>query len=519
MTMSEIRTDVYGYNDRSELVSAATKCGLLLSDATHAYRYDDSGNRIISFDLGTNRAYTANSLNQYMQITNFCESAPLGEDFHPQFDADGNQTLVKTGSGVWSVAYNGENRPILWNCIQSCNPAVTNNQAIAMTYDRLGRRIACNELCFVYDGYLQISRHRMDGDSDGQLFVWDPTETSATRPLAWVRGVNVAYYTHDGDDKDISEVVSSGGDVVAHYEYAPFGAVTFRSGTDSYENPWRFSSEYADDDIVLSYYNYRHYDPQAGRWLARDPIDYGTYFHEYIMMGNNTLGRVDELGMDSAKPKARRRGRRGRQSQSERCKAAVAESKKTGDWERDAEVNEQIKGLKQRIRARNCTFHAECGCCVQDDDGKYRDATTTAKDRASHADIVLCTNGSYRAQTDYAVALLHELIHAYDHCRQNIKNFTCEQRACSEISAYSQCGVCKDGGSARLPEEKEEDCIIRMSKASIQGKYKCPKEDEDIDSILNDQFWKTKECLDKDARLRIKERKKRENKMRGRGVR
>ena len=35
----------------------------------YAYQYDDIGNRLSSLDLGTNRTYTVNSLNQYTSIT------------------------------------------------------------------------------------------------------------------------------------------------------------------------------------------------------------------------------------------------------------------------------------------------------------------------------------------------------------------------------------------------------------------------------------------------------------------
>ena len=62
------------------------------------------------------------------------------------------------------------------------------------------------------------------------------------------------------------------GDTEAHYEYAPFGAVIAQRGASAAANPWRFSSEYAEDDTVTVYYNYRHYEPVVGRWLSRDPI-------------------------------------------------------------------------------------------------------------------------------------------------------------------------------------------------------------------------------------------------------
>ena len=69
--MSETRTDSYGYNVRNELTSATKLGGPASVPATpeYAYQYDDIGNRITSTDLGTNRTYTANNLNQYSAIT------------------------------------------------------------------------------------------------------------------------------------------------------------------------------------------------------------------------------------------------------------------------------------------------------------------------------------------------------------------------------------------------------------------------------------------------------------------
>ena len=37
------------------------------------------------------------------------------------------------------------------------------------------------------------------------------------------------YYTHDGN-KNVSEVVAENGNIVAHYEYAPFGEVAVQRG-------------------------------------------------------------------------------------------------------------------------------------------------------------------------------------------------------------------------------------------------------------------------------------------------
>ena len=135
-----------------------------------------------------------------------------------------------------------------------------------------------------------------------QSFVWDPTEPVATRPLAWF-GSNAPprLYTHDGN-KNVSEVVAAASgtnatvEVVAHYDYAAFGAVIAQKGGCAETNPWRFSSEYEDTELGLDYYNYRHYEPVTGRWMRRDPID---AFCLYVWCDNrpcNSSG-VDVLGL------------------------------------------------------------------------------------------------------------------------------------------------------------------------------------------------------------------------------
>ena len=300
--MTEARADAYGYNARSELTSAAKLGGPGSVPADeYAYQYDDIGNRITSTDLGTNRTYTANFLNQYTLISNLCDSVTLCDDFVPQYDLDGNQTLVKTSTGVWQVSYNGENRPVLWTC------GTTN---IVMAFDRMGRRVLSREtvggavtdsnFSFVYDGYLCIQRLNATTKNVKLIFTWDPLEKVATRPLMVEKpGKYKMHVTHDGN-KNVSELVffSGGSGIAAHYEYAPFGAVTASTRSTSvtaYDfrtyNPFRFSSEYADDTLGLVYYNYRHYNPLDARWTSRDPLE------EWGGSGLYSFSPIDYLGL------------------------------------------------------------------------------------------------------------------------------------------------------------------------------------------------------------------------------
>ena len=251
-----INDEQYGYNIRDELIAADEV----------SYAYDDIGNRTTA----EGKTYTASNLNQYTAI----------DDFVPEYDADGNQTLIKTETGIWSVVYNAENRPIRWQF---------GDTVITMAFDRMGRRIEMRTVKngvetlqrFVYDNFLCVQRlNAANGNAVRTEFVWDPTEPIATRPLImraknW--GLNL-FYTHDGN-KNVSEVfyhaLQNG--IAAHYDYAPFGAVTRTSSATRVtnrdllsENPFRFSSEYHDLTLGLVYYNYRHYNPSDGQWIGRD---------------------------------------------------------------------------------------------------------------------------------------------------------------------------------------------------------------------------------------------------------
>ena len=285
----------YGYNIRSELTNAVAAVD---SAYCYVYGFDDIGNRETSFEHGTNSVYTANRLNQYTAIADVAATPSSSQTFNPKFDDDGNQTLIKTATGVWQVQYNGENRPVLWEDVSTNSPTPNSSTPtlISMSYDRIGRRVKKNTQRFVYAGYLQIA------DNSGKVYIWDPTEKLSTRPLVCnsskIRYCNpsTSYYTHDGN-KNVSETVFSNGDVVARYSYAPFGAADMKSGEGETANPWRFSSEYAEDDLALIYYNHRHYNPVEGRWMMIDPTGGRGGFSLYGFLDNRPNCLHDYIGL------------------------------------------------------------------------------------------------------------------------------------------------------------------------------------------------------------------------------
>jgi RHS repeat-associated protein len=93
--------------------------------------------------------------------------------------------------------------------------------------------------------------------------------------------------------------VSESGEVVAKYDYTPFGKLinTFGSTQSGISNAFLFSSEYHDEETGLVYYNYRYYNPELGRWMSCDPIGERGGLNLYGMVGNNPVGNWDYLGL------------------------------------------------------------------------------------------------------------------------------------------------------------------------------------------------------------------------------
>ena len=299
MTASE--NLAYGYNARSELVSAVSDTD---ANYNYAYAFDHIGNRATEAVAGTENAYATNSLNQYLSVTPAESSA-----FNPSYDADGNMTSVQTSTGTWNVEYNAENRPVRWT-----NAAT--GTVITMTFDSQGRRTEYKSvtngtqntwLRFLYDGYLCVQvLYSNEPYNVFKEFVWEPTEPVATRPLVFRYAPNSLnlFYAFDGN-KNVSDVfyrLNSNG-IGAHYDYAPFGAVT-RTHSDSSAsfdivslNPFRFSSEYYDSELDLVYYNYRHYSPSLGRFLSRDPIAEQGGLNLYAFVKNKVIYGNDIRGL------------------------------------------------------------------------------------------------------------------------------------------------------------------------------------------------------------------------------
>ena len=289
-------TRLFTYNSRGELVGDQLRPG-----GRFGYQYDNIGNRKEAFEFGSTTDYETDELNRYAGIVR-----NGGEAFTPQYDADGNQTLVKTSTGIWQVSYNAENRPVRF-----VNESA--KTVVECTYDSMGRRFEKKVTVggttgfharYLYRDYLQVAECDLTGETPALVrsYLWDPSEPQATRVLAMTRweanGTQVKehlYCMHDAM-KNVTSLFGEARGRRALYEYRPYGGLVTSEGNMAQENKFRFSCEYMDDELGLIYYNYRHLNPNDGRWISRDPIAEQGGWNLFAFVKNNSIINFDYLG-------------------------------------------------------------------------------------------------------------------------------------------------------------------------------------------------------------------------------
>lgn len=73
-----------------------------------------------------------------------------------------------------------------------------------------------------------------------------------------------------------------------------------------------FSTKECLSDAKLYLYAYRAYDPIAGRWTQRDPIDYQDSINLYQFCGNNPVNKVDRFGLAQVTINYRKKNKNGK---------------------------------------------------------------------------------------------------------------------------------------------------------------------------------------------------------------
>lgn len=217
------------------------------------------------------------------------------------WDADGN-IVAGSASATPSYEWDAENRPV--------KITYSDNGYTRLRYDGWGRLRELAEygptdsltstVRYVWSGWT------LTGELDAsnrliRTYTWGLDLSGSVGGAGGIGGLlairdrGTNYYLRTDGKGNVTEARWSNGTVRASYTYAPFGALLTQ--TNTYNQPVRFQTKLHHARSGLSYFGYRWYDPQTGRWLSRDGLGEAGGINLYVYCANNPVNFVDPLGL------------------------------------------------------------------------------------------------------------------------------------------------------------------------------------------------------------------------------
>lgn len=269
----------YSYDSLGRLLTVGLNGSLV-----EEYRYTPNGNRAYEFN-----ALTGESGRTYVYSLEDHLMSAGGATY--QFDPDGY--LVSKTEGAKITAYNYSSRGELLDV------TLPNGGVLEYKYDPLGRRIAKLENGVLVEKYLWLGMTQL-------LAVYDSTDHLLARfeyadnrmPYAMVAGTDSYYLAYD-QVGSLRAVANTSGTVVKEIVYDSFGKILSDSNP-TLNIPFGFAGGLHDADTGLVRFGARDYDPEIGRWTAKDPIDFaGGDIDLYGYVQNNPINLIDPSGLDA----------------------------------------------------------------------------------------------------------------------------------------------------------------------------------------------------------------------------
>jgi RHS repeat-associated protein len=207
------------------------------------------------------------------------------------------------GRGVWRYS---------WNAAGMLEGVVTpEGRTVEFRYDPFGRRVAKTEK--VRDGVVwkEVARTRFVWDGEvvaheirtASQFS-DPVVETRTylmeersfAPVAHLDSTGAHYYACDGTGAP-EAMISADGARVTPCERSVWGSA---SGRGPSPTPFRLAGQYADDETGLHYNRCRYYDPDAARYVSRDPVGLGANANAFLYPCPTV--DIDPLGLILTQP-------------------------------------------------------------------------------------------------------------------------------------------------------------------------------------------------------------------------
>jgi RHS repeat-associated protein len=271
----------YTYDSMGRLLTV-TKDGAL----TEEYRYNENGTRI--YEMNTLRGISGTNF-EYSDEDHLLTAGNI----QYEYDLDGFLTSKTDPTNATDQThYFYSSRGELLRVI------LADGKTIEYVHDPLGRRIAKKIGDVIIEKYLWQGMTRLLAVYDGADNLLMRFDYADDRMPVAVAAERATYYLTYDQVGSLRVVADSAGNVVKRIDYDSFGNIITDSN-EVFKIPIGFAGGLHDRDTGFVRLGFRDYDPDIGRWTAKDPIFFAggdTDLYGYVL--NDPINLIDPLGLE-----------------------------------------------------------------------------------------------------------------------------------------------------------------------------------------------------------------------------
>jgi RHS repeat-associated protein len=213
-------------------------------------------------------------------------------DIQYEYNIDGFLAIKANGTNITNYAYSSRGELLRVN--------LPDGRVIEYTHDPLGRRIDKRINGTIVEKYLWQNMTRLLAVYDGANNLLMRFKYADDRMPVEVAIAGVTYYLVYDQVGSLRLVANSAGNVIKRIDYDSFGNIIDETN-EALNIPFGFAGGLHDRDTGFVRFGYRDYDPDVGRWTAKDPIFFtggDTDLYGYVL--NNPVSLIDTWGLDQS---------------------------------------------------------------------------------------------------------------------------------------------------------------------------------------------------------------------------
>ena len=296
-TQVEREIYTYLYDEAGQLI----RCNDFCEEVTYTYTYDIGGNLVTKKIF----AYTTGELGEPLDTINYTYDS-IWKDKLTSFDG---KTIIYDSVGN-PLSYDGWS--FTWTAGRQLASVSNADKSLAFKYNDRGLR---TEKALTVNGITTVIEYIWNEDklisqSDGTnelYFIYD----SEDRPIAFVLNGNRTFYYMKNPLGDVVAIYDENGVYAGGYQYDSWGNCTSDMSDDYpnliYLNPFRYRGYVYDSETKLYYLQSRYYNPEWGRFINADDVEYtdeknlSSFVGESIFTysNNNCINNYDDTGEKS----------------------------------------------------------------------------------------------------------------------------------------------------------------------------------------------------------------------------